>query len=350
MSFLLRVEGVNQSSFIFDTQDLSTVRGAGLLLLDVAVKVEKVLDDLGCTADPIIKGASVGLFRVYTEEEAPDAGERVAEDVRAAVAAALEGWLPHATCVVDVDVDTNDDDGPAPRARLLTANRWRQMQAPSVVYPSLARLRQPEEACMIDKVRPAVHDIPSLGDKRLQSAATYQRRTYGRDQKHNFYEAEIQRVGAPSTERRDYTQDFDELCGNSKQWGNLSDKMAVIYLDGNKFSAFTTQHDRDADLRAFSEGLRCEQARILRALIEKKIDGNSDWENNKKIRLETLLWGGDEIIWVVPAWKGWDVLHFFCGSVPPTHIQPGSRVTMHLPIARVSFSATKRRPSAPSSI
>ena len=28
-------------------------------------------------------------------------------------------------------------------------------------------------------------------------------------------------------------------------------------------------------------------------------------------RLETLLWGGDEIIWVVPAWKGWELLQFF---------------------------------------
>ncbi|MBK9316276.1 MAG: hypothetical protein IPM55_18840 [Acidobacteria bacterium] len=28
-------------------------------------------------------------------------------------------------------------------------------------------------------------------------------------------------------------------------------------------------------------------------------------------RIETLLWGGDEIIWVVPAWKGLETLGFF---------------------------------------
>src|SRR5439155_23707913 len=28
-------------------------------------------------------------------------------------------------------------------------------------------------------------------------------------------------------------------------------------------------------------------------------------------RLETLLWGGDELIWVVPAWQGWKILSLF---------------------------------------
>jgi hypothetical protein len=30
-----------------------------------------------------------------------------------------------------------------------------------------------------------------------------------------------------------------------------------------------------------------------------------------KLRFETLLWGGDELVWVVPAWQGWWTLDFF---------------------------------------
>lgn len=30
-----------------------------------------------------------------------------------------------------------------------------------------------------------------------------------------------------------------------------------------------------------------------------------------RYRLETLLWGGDEVIWVVPAWHGWKTLTLF---------------------------------------
>ena len=41
-SFLLRMEGVNLSNFVFDTQDLSTIRGGGLLLLDAALRVEEM--------------------------------------------------------------------------------------------------------------------------------------------------------------------------------------------------------------------------------------------------------------------------------------------------------------------
>ncbi len=317
-SFLLRVEGVNQANFITDTQDLSTVRGAGLLLLNAAEVVEPMLAQLGCNSSAIIQGASIGLFRVHSSPLA-------AQNVRKEVATRLSRRLPHATFVVDVDETTDED--PIPRATLLARNRWRQMQAPTVVYPSLHSPLRQKEPCEIDKVRPATHYQDKAPDgKRLQSASTRQRREFGRLMKQRFYAREMRRAGATGQSVLRYTADFDDLCGNSPQWGNLRDKMAVLHLDGNKFTAFATNPDlgRETALRDFSHGLRHEQARILRELIEKisgdvekRIGDDPDWMNNGKIRLETLLWGGDEITWVVPAWKGWELLQFFyqqCGA------------------------------------
>lgn len=323
MNVLLRVEGVNQANFITDTQDLSTVRGAGLLLLDAAVEVERMLQDLHYTVKPIVQGASIGLFRIDTDAE-------TAEKVRDAVAAGLEKWLPHATFVVDVCETAND--GPTPRAMLVAQNRWRQMQAPSVVYPSLHTPALQKELCDIDKVRPvAVHD-PSRAakdaNKAWQSASTSYRREVGREKKQSFYSHEIGRVGAPERPDLRYTQDFDDLCGDSAHWGNLRDKMAVLHLDGNKFTAFATDPNLGTEtaLGDFSHGLRKEQARILCALIQRispdpadRTRDDPDWMNAGRVRLETLLWGGDEITWVFPAWKGWELLQFFFETAKPKH-------------------------------
>ena len=43
MSFYLRVEAVNLSHFINDTNDLSTIRGGSLLLLEAMEKVEGII-------------------------------------------------------------------------------------------------------------------------------------------------------------------------------------------------------------------------------------------------------------------------------------------------------------------
>lgn len=318
MSFLLRVEGVNFAEFIYDTQDLSTIRGGGLLLLDVALTVEDKLKQLGCNCKLLMRGASTGLFRVTTGPPA----HQVRDEVERHVAATL----PHATFVTDVYV--SDVETPSVRATVQAMNRWRQMQAPSVVYPALGDAGDEAVVCEIDHRRPACHHVQRRGDNKIEhlSAATFVRRQYGRDAKRHFYDAETSlaqpdpsELGAPSGEYR-HSWDFDELCGASAQWGNLKDKMALLYLDGNSFGHIARSCQRDDDARAFSTGLRGEQAGILRALLHHKIypeHPTGAWWNSDEgtqtpiIRLETLLWGGDEIIWVVPAWKGWELLEFF---------------------------------------
>ena len=168
-----------------------------------------------------------------------------------------------------VDVSETEDGSPLARAELLAMNRWRQMQAPTVIYPALNAVTERTEVCEIDMVRPAIGD---------QSDSVKWRRRVGRDKKQSFYKAEMARSGSADPLDLKYTVDFDDLCGESAQWGNLRDKMALIYLDGNGVGTRLGRLVED-DLKEFSEGLRNEQARVLRVLIEEHIHQDRDWQN-----------------------------------------------------------------------
>ncbi len=61
--YYLRIEGVNLSNFVYDTQDLSTIRGGGLILLD---SIDKLKENFKGILDPISTGASSGLFEINT--------------------------------------------------------------------------------------------------------------------------------------------------------------------------------------------------------------------------------------------------------------------------------------------
>jgi hypothetical protein len=307
-SYLLRVEGVNLGAFVYDTKDLSTIRGGGLLLLNAAGEVAQLLKHEGIQFETLVESASIGLFTLTTDRDS--------ETVRQAIDAGLSHSLPHATFVVDIC--SGDTSTPEARKQVQTQNRWRQMQAPSVVYPALRSVTAATDVCEIDLLRPATVETPKhLRFKRVSEHAEW-RWLYGRDRKQNFYQDEMRRADPDSPINTDlgYSQDFEDLCGDSVNWGNLRDKMALIYVDGNKFGAIG-QNDTTSVYSRYSNELRKAQAAILRQLITQKAALDPDWQvidQEKKrglIRLETLLWGGDEVIWLVPAWKGWELLEFF---------------------------------------
>ena len=85
-----------------------------------------------------------------------------------------------------------------------------------------------------------------------------------------------------------------------------------MYFDGNSFSGIQARHCQTvAAIRDFDADIQGKRKAFLKALLtEIKADPLFLTADNK-IRLETLLWGGDEMIFVVPAWCGLRVLHFF---------------------------------------
>jgi hypothetical protein len=307
-AFLIRLEGVNLSSYVYDVTDLSTIRGGSLQLLEAAAGAKQTLKSLPVTAvESISTGASAALLRFHADVE----GKKIAGEV----AGELRKLYPHATFVVDAIAE---NDFATARESVLAMNRWRQMQQPSLAIPALST--DPSKsgaACAIDFVTPAAKPTA----KGAVSASVDARRTFGRQQKRSFYahaaagmdhdtetpkalSADVQAVVDAG-----FVEDFDQLTSDSTR-GNLHHKMAVLYFDGNRFGEIQRTLGSD-DLSRFDRDLKDCRSGLLARLLAAMHGNAGAWENGGRYRIETLLWGGDELTWVVPAWVGWEVIRLF---------------------------------------
>jgi hypothetical protein len=313
----LRVEGVNLGNIVEDVEDLSTIRGGGLLLLSVPKRVEAVAarESIGFVA--VSKGASSGLFDLNCDEsDAKRFRNALIDDFH------RDSALRHATIVIDVIPAT--DDFTRDHESLRAMNRWQQMTAPSLAMPSPAK----NEVCEFDLIRPSNTievisgpEEPESVTKRA-SASVAARRQHGKKQKQRFYIDELQRDGravkdaAKRVAEAGFVHDLTELTDQDRSKKNLETKMAVIYFDGNKFGELQNTHCRDAEAQSrFDKTLRDYRTDALDQLLT-SMDGDPDWmfpgkTAGGRYRLETLLWGGDELIWVLPAWQGWRVVQLF---------------------------------------
>ncbi|MDA1049185.1 MAG: hypothetical protein O3C40_01725 [Planctomycetota bacterium] len=334
--YLLRIEGVNLSYFIFDTDDLSTIRGGSLLLLFAPALVQddaiwKQLANDAPAAEIVTSGASQTILRFSAKSQA--AADAVAREVRTWLQCHEE--LGEATFVVEVRQD--HDDFAVDKEYLLAASRWQQMQRPRLVVPPWNEQAGKEQhPCDIDFVRPATHTIDARNlNKREVSRSVSTRREYGFVHKQELY---YKLTGWKPRDREgtesQLAWDFHEIAARGEhRYGraddndgdplaHLHDKMAVLYIDGNRFGDIQRSSCHDsARQRAWDEHVQGLRKKVLKSLLE-KTDDDDEWicklgtpkqgkPQQIAIRLETLLWGGDELTWVVPAWKGWEVVQTF---------------------------------------
>ena len=125
------------------------------------------------------------------------------------------------------------------------------------------------------------------------SKSVNQRRKYGLVKKRTFYK-KVTGIDAK------YSQDLGELSESAKK-GILDGKIAFIYIDGNGFGDIQRGSKTAGVQKQFDENTRHGREKLLTAILE-QIRNNPDWlTDDGKVRIETLLWGGDEIIWVVPS-------------------------------------------------
>ncbi len=293
--YLLRVEGINQSHFITDCQELSTVRGGSLLLLAAVKTLTANVTGL----EPVSLGASVGLFKF----QSPDAA--AAEAVRSKVRTHLRthAQYRHATFAADVVPETADF--PKDVERVTAKNRRWQWAEPSLSLDHLYGTAA-ADACAVDLVRPATDKTWIARVEKNVSASVKIRHAHGQDQKRQLYEDETKITGLTYVSTlEDLTMRFPKKTTIP---GNLYGKMAVIYLDGNDFGKTQRLVCKDDKLlKTWDIYLRgCRQA-LMKALVQ-NAKADPTWKADGHIRLETLLWGGDEIIWVVPAWKAFETL------------------------------------------
>jgi hypothetical protein len=321
------VEAVNFDSFLLATSDLSSIRGAGLLLL-------RAPERIGLKAVSI--GGSTGLFEFEAAD--PDAADVVRRDAERRLS--IEG-LQYATFVADVEPLGNDVRTTV--ARLVAKNRWRQMRSPSVVMPEVGI---DGTVCALDDIGPATDSTYRKGagtetgksQKIAVSAATVLRRDHGIEEKFGFYESINRNIAG-----RDFVNDLDEMTDAPGQ-GLLNNKMCLVYLDGNRFSKMGGRCVDLDRLRQWFKLVKDNQNAFLKGVLD-QIPGSDDgcwtWsgpavtnrgelvQKRNVIRLETLQWGGDELTFVVPAWLGW----WFLGEFYRTYggagkeFDPGDGVT-----------------------
>lgn len=300
---LLRIEGVNLSQFVFDTRDLSTIRGGSLRLLDAIPLVKRFLEESGFKLSCLTEGASTGLFEILSG--APEAATTKAR-------AYLQEKFPHATFVVDVvQASTNFRKD---LEQVLAANRWRQLQACSLAVPPKSEVNTRTEgtpACGLDGVRPASHQ--RVREVRV-SESVWHRRKYGREKKHTFYERVLTNESAGKFQ---FASDFEEIASGVPL---LNGKLALFYADGNAFGKVQEECCIDANKQEqWDKFVRIRREKFLSDFLSKEIlpvKADTRWRNGDgstgAIRFETLLWGGDELMFVMPACFGWRFArHFF---------------------------------------
>lgn len=292
MEYYLRVEGVNLGSFVYDSSDLASIRGGGLLLLNAIDEIEEKLKAVAGdgAVRAISKGASSGLFKLDPVDNPAQIRQELMTFLN------KDEQLRHATFVVDLLERKNNMNFAETQNQLATANHWQQMQAPSLAVPKPA-----DDVCSFDKIRPAWKTINQGGTgKKRASSSIFQRREYGNVQKKSEFYRQRLTDDIPDLA---FTKSLEELTTDPDKQG-LNQKMAVIYIDGNKFGQFIQEHCKTEKAH---EEFDCQMRQGRNAILDYLIrtaweDSDLGWKTAEgKIRLETLLWGGDEVIWVVPA-------------------------------------------------
>ncbi len=285
----LRMEAVNLCNFVYDTQDLSTIRGGGHILLSA---VEEVREKYDSFLEKISSGASVGLFAIKEDTKAEDAVKEIRKFLTS------DDDFKHATFVVNAVKETGTDNYRRDLERLMAANRWQQMRSPSYAVPSD---KSSSTVCEVDLIRPTF-------DGKKISRSVNQRRKKGLEGKRkDFYE----KISGYDVKGKLFVNDLDQLTGDGKK--PLHHKMAVIYIDGNGFGKIQDDKCKSPDTHEEFDNHLSKKYKEFMCELFQHIDNNKrDWFTpNGAYRLETLLWGGDERMWVVPAWKGWELLQFF---------------------------------------
>ena len=294
--YYLRVEAVNLDNFVYDTNDISTIRGGSFLLLDTVNRLESA-HDLKGLLEKVSMGASAGLFRIIGND--PD-------DVKKRVKDYLSNKTDgHTTFVVDT-LDGDSRSFKAVQEQLISKNRWSQWQ--QLTIPWGRGWEGSDLPCTLDGVRPAmvIEPFPENKSKKVSRSVKF-RRDRGRELRNDIYAHILGQTSCPYEFARNL-----EMLSEDKDQGVLNKKIAFIYIDGNKFGRI--RDEKCTEEKMLQEFDKSVQKDFREAVLKKLLShmyGNDASQADEKLRLETLLWGGDEIEWVVPAWKGWEVLRLF---------------------------------------
>lgn len=328
--WLLRYEAADFENSLFDSSQLSAIRGASLTFLYSAQLVERLIKArVAASARTIYAGASQGAFCFVASEE--DA-RRLKADVVAALARpdAATGCHQHMAYVVSL-TEGND------HAALIRAEALCNAAAAQAAHPAFP----PFSA---EQTKPGTRRDarPALPGKEL-SLAIADRSAFGRSQRQSFYRNFLG-VGA-SAPSYDFSDEFEEITQGAEKLSqkepgetdqvarlplSLHNKMAVFFADGNAFGKHRDKAiSRAKDLSGLTElsaALVKHQQELLKGITlwlesHYKPGEENAWfafDHRDKVvraRFETLMWGGDEMLFVLPSWLALDFANLFFSTV-----------------------------------
>lgn len=322
--WVLRVEGVNFDATVDDTNDLSTTRGASLALLRLDRAVAQALGGLQSAPKPLYSGASQCAFVLDTDEAGAEAARRRVEDALRRPGGGKEPF-PHLTFVVDVAAGDATD---AALDRAEARNHARQFRRWTVAPQPFAAS---DDADPLETVRPGTEDswLPpgkvlridepvntaARSKREVLSRSVKHRRDFGRAERQRFYRDELDPEVAdgilgPVATGLSFTNTFGDIVADAPKDVpvSLRSKVAVFYADGNQFGKIR----KSVPIGTFSDHLRDKRRALLEAILRWYAigaEGNhregfavADDDGRRGLRFETLLWGGDECLFVLPAW------------------------------------------------
>ncbi len=341
---LMIVEGVNFAATLFDTNDISTIRGSSLALLRMADAVAEALVPMA-TADHAItvltRGASVLELAIDGPNDPALATllEALLARARAVVSETItapEGGTIDLTRFTILTVAARADALPPGAPRTLAAllafarSRLRIEQARTRRFamphrgdlPDWAVSRAAGDCAAKSGLRGVVIDDRGHGEERFTehvSAGVLDRRTFGRAARRGIWIRLLEEAGETELaqrirrERIDFADQLRHLLPREKLDPDhglspaICGKIALIHLDGNGFGAKRALLKDAASHSAFSALLREIHARLIAAVIGDALaDGGNGvrlWADGdvRRVRIEPLLLGGDELVVAVPA-------------------------------------------------
>lgn len=295
----LRIEAVNLDHSVYDTHDISTIRGGSFMLLEAVNTLDKKVRDL----KEKVTGASVGLFRFTCHDE--KGKNKILDDVEKQL---KEQTGEFATFVYACLPLQENEEFIVTEQRLTAECRWQQYRTLSFALPESST----KDECEMNGVRPADDKINRRQGDIAVSVAVKKRFEKGRDLRDELY---WKLLG--ETERKtQFTRDLESIAGITKS-GATEEKIALIHLDGNRFGKIRAESCRTLkDFKDFNNFIQKEiqEPSLKRLLAFATNPKNTSFRmrnDDKKVRLETLMWGGDEIEWIVPASQLWNTLQIF---------------------------------------
>lgn len=341
---LMVVEGVNFSATLFDTNDISTIRGSSLALLRMADSVAESLLPMATashTLTVLTRGASVFELAIDGQEDAalPALLDALLARARAVVSGFITspegGRIDLARFTILTSV-ARADELPSDAPRTLTAliafarSRLRIEQARTRSFamphpgdlPDWAVSRAAGDCAAKSGLRGVVVDERGHGAERFTehvSAGVLERRQFGRAARRGIWIRLLADAGETALVERIHAEriDFaDQLRHLLPREGldpitalspAIRGKIALIHLDGNGFGGKRALLKDAASHGAFSDLLRGMQARLIAAVIGDALteggNGARLWADGdvRRVRIEPLLLGGDEMVVAVPA-------------------------------------------------